>query len=432
MIFELPVNPNRLLTRLLLGFTLAIVLVVSGCGYSLESSLSPAVAQVKSMEPHLALERGLGFVEQVKVVVDTPEQAQKAMADQITRDHTDEELRIGGESGAMTGLYPSNIDLRRKTLELLRDQVIAFYDPDTRQMVIVEGRSGLAAENRTGADGTDQLVIAHELTHALQDQHFGIRRMLERVKHNDDETLALKCVAEGDATLAALSVTSGGLRRATLESTLKRLAALSTDPPVEQGKIPLAVVMPMLFEYSAGLHFVAQAWQHGGWKAVDKLYRHPPLSTQQIMQPDLYFDHPTPPLQIDLSGYHALLTGWNKVDDDTYGELLLKLLLQRNLPPHARALNVVSHWAGDRIITLQKGHQLTLIWLIAFRNQGAAQEFATTYSQILDHLGNISNPHGVAVHSAAVFVAIGPGVGYFPQLSNAVWKASKIGSATPP
>src|SRR5262249_5457001 len=150
----------------------------------------------------------------------------------------------------------------------------------------------------------------------------------------------------------------------------------------------LAVTIPMLFQYSGGVRFVAEAWRRGGWAAVDHLYRDPPQSSQQIIQPELYFDHPTPPLRIELSGYQELLPGWKKVDDDTYGELLLKLILQRTLPLNAPALTTLQQWAGDRIITLQKGQALTLLWLIAFHDHEAADEFAHAYSGILDHLGN--------------------------------------------
>jgi hypothetical protein len=121
-----------------------------------------------------------------------------------------------------------------------------------------------------------------------------------------------------------------------------------------------------------------------------------------------------------------LLVGWKKVDDDTYGELLLKLIFQRNLPPHTAAFSTLSRWAGDRIITLQKGKELTLLWLIAFHDPAGAAGFAAAYSEILDRLGERSNPHGVAITAATVFVAIGPGARDFTQLKAAVWKASRI------
>jgi len=386
--------------------------------------------QAASVEASIARMRKLEFTRPVPMVVNTPDQAQQAIIAQIARDHSDEDLRIGGESGAMTGLYPPNIDLKRQTLELLQNEVIGFYNPDTKQMVIIQRphhHPSLDAQRLGPGMGT--MVLAHELTHALQDQHFGIEKMLNRVKNNDDQTLALKCVAEGDATLAGFGYVAGHLESANVKRLVSQLDALPSNAMVQGHEIPLAITVPMLFQYSGGSRFVAQAWRRGGWTAVDQLYRDPPRSSQQIMQPELYFDHPTPPIHIELTGYEDLLIGWKKVDDDTYGELLLKLILERNLPPHAPAFGTLPRWAGDRIITLQKGKELTLLWLIVFHDNAAARDFADAYSQILNHLGNQSNPHEVATRAAAVFIAIGPAALGFAQLRAAVWKASRISPA---
>jgi hypothetical protein len=403
---------------------------LAGCSYPLIHNGQVDQKQAASIEASVAHLRELDFIRQVPMVVNTPDQAQQAIIAQITRDHSDEELWIGGESGAMTGLYPPNIDLKGQTVELLRDQVIGFYNPDTKQMVIVQSpHSGASFDVKGFGQSMAGMVLAHELTHALQDQHFGIEQMLNWVKDNDDQTLALKSVAEGDATLAGFGYVVGRLEPAKVKLLVRQLGRLPAESAIQEHEIPRAITVPMMFQYSGGSRFVAEAWQRGGWPAVDRLYHNPPRSSQQIMQPELYFDHPTPPVHIELSGYEDVLAGWKKVDDDTYGELLLKLIFERNLPPQAPAFSTLQRWAGDRIITLQKGKELTLLWLIAFHDQAAAQKFADTYLQILDHLGGKSNPHGVATRSAAVFIAIGPGASEFARLRPAIWKASRISPA---
>lgn len=418
-----PVAQYAYACRLSALFLAALLLI--GCGYPLINRGQVDRKQAASIEVTVARIRELDFTRPVPVVVDTPDQAQLAIMAQITRDHSDEDLRIGAESGVMTGLYPPNIDLKRQTVELLRDEVIGFYNPDTKQMVMVERPQSDASRDHRERN-LAAMVLAHELTHALQDQHFAIEQLLKRVKDNDDQTLALKCVAEGDATIAGFGYIAGGLHPANVELLSNQLAALPAKSAVQEHDIALAVIAPMLFEYSAGSRFVAEAWRRGGWVAVDQLYQRPPRSSQQIMQPDLYFDHPTPPLHIDLTGYDYLLPGWKKADDDTYGELLLKLIFQQNLPPHAQALSILPRWAGDRMITLKKGAQLTLLWMVVFHDQMSAKEFASTYSRILQNLGHISNPHGIATRAAAVFIAIGPGARDFVRLSDAVWKASRV------
>ena len=408
----------------------AAAFALAGCGYPLIRDGRVDQKQAASIEVSIARIRELDFTRPVPVVINTPDQAQQAIIAQIARDHSDEDLRIGSASGTMTGLYPLNIDLKRQTVELLRNQIIGFYNPDTKQMVLVQQPQNHASVDLQGFEpDMGAMVLAHELTHALQDQHFGIEKLLNRVKDNDDQTLALKCVAEGDATLAGFGYVAGRLEAANVKLLVSQLDALPANSTAQGHDIPLAVTVPMLFQYSSGSHFVAEAWRRGGWSAVDQLYRNPPRSSQQIMQPELYFDHPAPPVHIELMGYEDLLTGWKKVDDDTYGELLLKLIFQRNLPPQSPAFGTLPRWAGDRIITLQKDKELTLLWLIVFHDQAAAREFADTYSKILDHLGGNSNPHGIATHAAAVFMAIGPGARDFARLQPAVWKASRISSA---
>ncbi len=416
-------------TRVCRSFAKVLVAALSltGCGYPLIHRGQINRGQVISIQGKVARLRELDFTRQVPVTVNTPDQAQRSILAQIKRDHSDEDLRIGGQSGVMTGLYPPNIDLKRQTVDLLRDEVIAFYNPDTKQLVMVQQHQHDGASVASGmGPGIEEMVLAHELTHALQDQHFAIEQMLRRVKDNDDQTLALKCVAEGDATLAGFAYLAGGLQPANLKALINRLDTLPAKSLVHEHNVPLAVSAPMMFEYSGGSRFVGEAWQRGGWEGVDQLYRNPPRSSQQIMQPDLYFNHPTLPLRIQLAGYQHLLSGWKQVDDDTYGELLLKLIFERNLPPSSRAFDILPRWADDRLITLEKGNELTLLWVIAFHDQAAAHEFARTYSRILDHLGRGSNPHGVDARAAAVFIAIGPGAREFGPLRDAVWQASRI------
>ncbi len=412
------------------GAGIAVILALAGCANTLIRNGEVDQKQAAAIEASVARIRELNFTKQVPVVVRGPDQAEQMIIAQIARDHSDEDLRIGGESGAMTGLYPPNIDLKRQTLELLRSEVIGFYSPDTKEMVIIEKPQKRTFWDISGSvarrQGMGAMVLAHELTHALQDQHFGIETMLRRIKDNDDQTLALKSVAEGDATIAGFGYVAGHLDQGNMDLLVTKLDGLSANLPAGTHDIPLAVSIPMLFQYSGGSRFVAEAWRRGGWDAVGQLYRNPPRSSQQIMQPELYFDHPSPPVHIELSGYKGLLEGWKKVDDDTYGELLLKLILQRNLPPHAPAFDTLPRWAGDRIITLEKGNELTLLWLIAFHDAAAAGEFAGAYGLILDHLRGESNPHGVDAHAAAVFAAIGPGARDFARLKSAVWEASKI------
>src|SRR6202795_3983985 len=116
-----------------------LMLALCGCAYTLVHD--GAVNQTKSQEIESGLEgfRGLDFNAPVPLVLKTRDQALEMMRTKITRDHTDEQMRIGSLTGAMTGVYPAGMDLKTEALKLLRSQVAGFYDPHGKQMVLVEG-----------------------------------------------------------------------------------------------------------------------------------------------------------------------------------------------------------------------------------------------------------------------------------------------------
>jgi hypothetical protein len=434
----LRVSARQMMRRLGLQLLFAS-LAAWGCASTLlVRKGAPNPTRVEQVETGIQKLRGLDFTAEVPVVVKTREQARQIMIKEIERDHSDEQLRIGGETGAMTGLYPPGMDLKAETLKLLTDQIAGFYNPDDKEMVLVRGGSGNRgvwtdiADFFAQRDIAGEMILAHELTHALQDQHFQINEMLKRVKDNDDKSLALKCVAEGDATLAGFGYVAGRIDQKSIDLLTAQLAALPETFAKTSKGVPVSISTPLLFQYSGGVRFVGEAWRRGGWAGVNALYHNPPTSTQEIMQPKLYFDHLSPPAQIELSGYAAMLKDWKKIDDDTYGELLLKLTLERNLPQRPAALQTITRWAGDRIITLQNGKALTLLWIVVFRDTASADEFAASYDTLLGHLPGENNLYGIEAHGSAVLVVIGAGAARFAALASAIWRASKITSAEAP
>ena len=97
------------------------------------------------------------------------------------------------EAMAAVGLLPEGFPLRQKYIDLLGEQVAAFYDQHAHKLFMYEDASLENAQNR--------VVLAHELTHALQDQHFGLKRLPLEIKTNDDRAAAASALVEGDATL---------------------------------------------------------------------------------------------------------------------------------------------------------------------------------------------------------------------------------------
>lgn len=413
-------NSSGLRSRWLGYLGVAVVSLLTGCG-GLDQG---AVGNLKS---GLAEMRQLSFTRDVPFEIKSPDEAQRMIETNLTRDNSSDELRLSGAAGAMTGLFPPRIDLKKAELKLARQQIAGFYDPRLKVMVQVRGQSVLGTSMMGRSVFADELLEAHELTHALQDQHFGLQAMLGRVKDDDDEEIALHSMIEGDATLAGLTYVSNDMTLKNVQNIIDHFAALPDSFEPESSGTPLALSAPLMFQYSAGSRFVAEAWKRGGWAAVNALYRNPPQSSQQIIDPSLYFDQPTPPLQIDVRGYEAVLPGWKKADTDTFGELLLKIIFQRNSKDDALIDSIPPTWRGDRMVILTKGSALSVLWVIAFTDRDAASKFATIYSSMLDHLREPrSKEHRLDVRNNSVLIVIGPVASAFDQLAPAVWKATTI------
>src|SRR5208337_1492656 len=351
----------------------------------------------------------------------------------LMRDYTDQQLEADAVAGSLTGLYPAGLDLKAASLKLLKSQVAGFYDPHGKEMVLVEGGADLGIWNSATQfmiqrDVVGEMLLAHELTHALQDQNFDLESSLDKAKDDDDRALALKSVAEGDATIAGFAYAVGRMDDSTADTLANNLKSLPQALRAEAPDTPEGLSAPLLFQYSDGVRFVAEAYRRGGWTAVDALYRNPPQSSHQILHPALYFDSPAPPAHIELAGYDGIMSGWKKADDDTYGELLLRVILERNLGKQSAELGLASRWTADRMVILQDKRDVNVIWMLAFSDGQTAGHFAVVYQTLLDRLLGDSTPHRIDKRSNAVLVVIGQGADYFDTLAPAIWNASAIES----
>jgi hypothetical protein len=315
----------------------------------------------------------------------------------------------------------------------MKNQVAGFYDPHGKQMVLVEGGGNLgfwngATQFMIQRDVVGEMLLAHELTHALQDQNFNLEASLDKVKNDDDRALALKSVAEGDATLAGFAYAAGGIDDAKASMLVANLKDRPKLLAAEAPDAPLGLSAPLLFQYSEGSNFVAEVYRRGGWAAVDALYRNPPESTHQILHPALYFDDTAPRTRITLAGYEKIMAGWKTVDDDTFGELLLQVILERNLGKQSAEIGLASRWVADRMVVLQESRGVNVIWMLAFSDNQSASHFAVVYTTLLDRLLGDSNAHRIDYRANLVLVVIGEGANYFDDLAPAIWNASTIES----
>ncbi len=313
------------------------------------------------------------------VLLDEPT-LKKNMAASFSKDNPPDVLAANQRLMELMGLIPAGSSLSDLYIELLGSQVAGYYDPDTQQLYVV---------SKTGAVGpVEQVTFAHEFTHALQDQNFGLKNLALDAIGQGDASLAHLSVAEGDATVMMSLWAQANLKPADLLA----LVQAGSDP--EQTKIldamPDILKETLLFPYTSGLNMVLAAQTSGGWPAVNAMFARPPASTEQVLHPDKYASAEAPiavSFPADLA--KRLGTGWTVDLQDTLGEFQLGVWLKSaGKVPQATATAAAAGWGGDRVALVRNGDRVAAVIDTRWDTPADADEFADAASTTLKTLGS--------------------------------------------
>jgi hypothetical protein len=222
--------------------------------------------------------------------------------------------------------------------------------------------------------------MAHELTHALQDQHFNLRRFEKWPKGDSDAELAAHALIEGDATLAM-----------TLYMAKYPLVALafirslgSLDAATEQFKqAPRALRESLMFPYEDGSAWATQLYRRGGWKMVSDAFTKLPQSSEQILHADKYFAYEAP-LKVSVPELKSVLgPNWKRIDSDVNGEWGFYLILDEFINDAEQSKRASAGWAGDRYVVYEgnRPDQVFLVELSAWDTENDAKEFFDAYAR---------------------------------------------------
>lgn len=408
----------------------AIVIALSGTRAWAElraGAISPA--QVQKIVAGIQVLRGLKFKSKVPISYLTPDQAAVRIKAEVEREKRNESLVLETKAGAMLGLYPPNFELAEVAIGMLKRELGGFYDLRKKDLVIVQLPLAKGA-NITRDQKIETIdVIAHELTHALQDQNFNIGATLVQARDDDDRSVAMSAVVEGDATLAAFGFVAGRIDDQVLDVFVKHIPDMEKEFAGKTREVPLGVREPFIFTYMYGARFVAEAYHRNGWNGVNALYAHPPQSTQQILNPWMYFDRSTSRPEVHLAGYEKVLKGWKRAEVSTLGELLLRVLIQSTLGKDSSYVALANAWSGDSTVILARGESVTILWMVAFANAESAATFAAAYGNALDKINGAHTAHRVERNGREVLVMVGDGAIRFHEFLAEVWKESTVTTA---
>ena len=388
----------RFLTRIVfLGFLLLSFSAQSGCAPQLakngEAQLRERVEEIKQ---NVAAIRGLKFARAVPIHVENEGVIRKYLEAELIGDKGEEKLRNTALAYSKLGLFPAGINLKNSLLKMYAAQVQGFYDLQGKKVVLPKhSGDGINTGGHRGASACDDKVVAHELTHALQDQHFALGERLGP-SNNSDKTLAFRAVAEGDANLAESLYSFGGIFQDSGLSVGQISQTGTGELPPGMSDVPSAIADKLLFQYQIGTSFVKHVFAKWGWPGVNLLYRSPPRSTEQLLHPEKYLDSPDPPTIIELTNLSCLFSvDWTEIENNTLGELMVQSLFS-GFVSREEAMMVAGGWDGDRFVAFRRGDEISFIWVTAWDSPEDAQEFYDKYQVILLRkypASVLSNPH---------------------------------------
>ena len=360
----------------------------AGDGVPATASMTSAAAEAAVLATVASVEeiRGLSFKREVPVKVVTDDAARQHATDRLKKFYTDDQILAQQEAYIALGLLPAGTDVLEEFLEVLEEQAGGFYDPGTKSFFLLDDMPAASAP----------MLAAHELTHALEDQHFDLDGRIERALPDDDRAFAVGAVHEGSAMLVMTvyvvrALTDGSLTPESMEAMGESEAARGE----RLGEMPPALQRPFLGAYVLGMSFLARgdlAKVADGFprEDADIASREGPQSSEQILHPEKFWDPeqrdpPTAIAPFDLK--KVLGRKWKRAAFGNLGELVIGLMVGAPTPPGLEAMTTpngadwtnaaAAGWDGDRWEIWRSGESSVVVLSSLWDSPGDAEEFAS-------------------------------------------------------
>lgn len=346
------------------------------------ASVDPAVAaQIEEVMDQVPVVRELEELEDVPYYLQTREDFD-AFIRQQDEETVSDDVRLTEERLLKRlGLLPDDASLEELVLELYGGQVAAYYTDEGEMYVI---------ERDEPFNWLDRMFVAHEDTHALQDQHFDITGDRITDLTEGDAALAQLAAIEGDATL---TMQQWAVDHLTADELLELLTmSMSGVDDETLAGMPLVLRRQLEFPYVEGFLFSYDVWGQGGYGALNGTLQTDPTSSEQILHPQKYYDGEQP-IDVTLEDESATFgEGWTRVYEQTFGELLTQVLATGGeeppptlpgLPvswPHAEA---AEGWGGDRLNMYETTDgNWAIVWMTAWDTEADAAEFEARINEL--------------------------------------------------
>lgn len=347
-------------------------------------------------------ETGLPIKSAVKRQLTTRDEVVRYLEEKFNEDEGTRRLQRDEIVLKKFGLLDHDFNLKPFLLELLKEQIEAYYDSKTKTVNLLDW---------VGPD-EEQPVLAHELTHALQDQHSDLDQWDNQTPDDvstdaasdkdhlarDEMDTARDAVAEGQATAVMWDCVLKPMDKSLVKDPevidlLETQMSNAQDSPV-MARAPLLISESMLFPYREGLSFEQDVWMdQGRTAAFAGALDRPPTSSWEILNPREYEKRQIPPIPL-MPDIHPLVDAiYKPYDIGQVGELDVRILTkllggdnaERDLTP---AWDGGLYWAGQLRSATTPAQQadtasIGLFYLSVWRNADSAHVFARIYANSL-------------------------------------------------
>jgi len=338
----------------------------------------------------------LDFTQDIPVhYLDRP-QMKKYIEQLFESDYSEELAGKEAEFIYLMGFSADRIVLKPLRKKIILENVGGMYNEKTKELLAVE-------EFRT-LDMLNAPALAHELRHAIQDQHFHLAGLLGAHSDYDDRKLAALAAIEGDATLLMirqLGVDPELLGEAFSAENVLAFSALSGASALADA--PAIVKYQLLMPYLDGLKFSREILKKKKWKGLNQVLRQPPQSSEQILHPEKYLELEKP-VAVHIN-YHP--TPGQLVHSGVIGEYFLNVLLASN----AEIGDTASGWGGDFYAIYRNGASTMLLWEAQWDTPGDCSRFSAAFRSFLEK--NFKLTFRAGKNQGRPFLAGNSPAGYF-------------------
>ena len=325
-----------------------------------EGPTPPAIAATMRQLEQI---RGFGFTEPVVAEPVTQREIAQGYLEYFEATFPEDYYERKSEAWRTIGVLPGDRGILESLEEYVTSEVIGYYDTLTGELVFIGTEDPSPLE---------RVTLAHELTHAIDDQRFGLETLdVLGATCSDEESEAATAVVEGNATFFMLRWATTFLT-AEEQVELASEAAGQAPPPSD---VPPFIDALQAWSYTEGLSFITAIELRGGVDAIDEAFLDLPVSTEQIIHPERYpNDVPTPLDIADLGP--DLGPGWEDLDVQAVGESWLSLALALR-GDRGEAAEAAAGWDGGLYRAWADGDDVAVVLSTVWDTPRDAEEFAS-------------------------------------------------------